>query len=102
MSLHLPERAATVIDHIPDESWEECLACPECHSQLESWAETLRCRSCATSWPIKDGVPHFVKSFRYWGEVPLEQMREVNAVAREASWRSALLESGEPSVQRAT
>jgi SAM-dependent methyltransferase len=48
-----------------------------------------------------NGVPHFVTDFPYWGEIPLQQMREVNAAAR-SHWKSALTDSQDPAVLQAS
>ena len=78
------------------------LACPNCHQRLETSSDSLTCAACGTHWPIIDGVPHFVSEFPYWGEIPQEQMREVNRHAAVGKWRSALLESRDPAVKRAS
>ena len=49
-----------------------------------------------------NGIPHFVADFPYWGEIPLEQMREVNRRAESGNWKSALLDSEDPLVRRAS
>jgi SAM-dependent methyltransferase len=43
-----------------------------------------------------------VSEFQYWGEIPQEQMQEVNRVAASGGWRAALLESSDTSVLRAS
>lgn len=76
--------------------------CPDCGGGLLESTEFLSCRQCDKCWPIADGVPDFVGEFPYWGEIPLEQMREVNRRAMAGSWRRALLDSSDPEVQRAS
>jgi SAM-dependent methyltransferase len=61
----------------------------------------LVCSGCRREWPILDGVPHFVKNFPYWGEIPQEQMQEVNRRAETGDWKAALLNHPAPVVQRA-
>ncbi|MBI2679976.1 MAG: methyltransferase domain-containing protein [Candidatus Solibacter usitatus] len=80
----------------------EDLACPKCETPLQSGRESLTCSRCNQSWPIEAGVPHFVQQFPYWGEIPLEQMEEVNRRAEAGSWKSALLDFDDPDVQRAS
>ena len=80
----------------------ESLVCPECGTRLAAEGGKLHCPQCGTGWPIVDGIPHLVGSFPYWGEIPLDQMREVNRLARINGWKRALLDSPEPSVQRAS
>jgi SAM-dependent methyltransferase len=77
------------------------LACPGCGSPLEQDADGLECLRCRSTWPVVDGVPHFVDEFPYWGEIPCEQMREVNHQAAKGSWKNALLQSPDPVVKRA-
>jgi SAM-dependent methyltransferase len=83
-------------------SWADLLRCPECGKKLHQDSEELHCSVCNQVWPVVSGVPHFVKDFPYWGEIPLEHMREVNRLAAEGPWKAPLLYSSEPSVQRAT
>ena len=80
----------------------ENLVCPDCGGPLDRAADKLDCPSCRQDWPIVDGIPHFVSEFPYWGEVPQEQMREVNRLAQTGNWKNVLTESPEPSVQSAS
>src|ERR1700682_5571853 len=77
------------------------LVCPECREPLQPEGERLHCPQCQNAWPIVNGVPYFVEDFPYWGEIPIEPMREVNRQARGGSWKAALLDSTEPAVARA-
>lgn len=83
------------------QAWTESLVCPECGTRLAAGGGKLQCPRCETSWPVVDGIPHLVSSFPYWGEIPLEQMKEVNRLAR-IGWKKALLDFPESSVQRAS
>ncbi len=78
------------------------LACPDCGHQLNQSDRAQVCTCCGKTWPVVDGIPHFVDDFPYWGEIPQEEMREVNRKAAAGSWKSALLDSTEPAVQRAS
>ncbi|HXI41387.1 MAG TPA: class I SAM-dependent methyltransferase [Bryobacteraceae bacterium] len=49
-----------------------------------------------------DGIPHFVREFPYWGEIPLKTMHEVNLRAQTGRWKDALLDSQDSAVQRAS
>ncbi len=80
---------------------EEFLACPQCHSKLASLDGVLVCSACRQRWPVIDGIPHFVTSFPYWGEIPLEQMLEVNRRAETGRWDSGLTDAQDPEVRRA-
>jgi SAM-dependent methyltransferase len=81
---------------------KECLVCPGCYAPLDEGARNLSCSGCGESWPVIDGIPHFIEDFPYWGEIPLEQMREVNRAAAAGPWRAALLDSSDPQVRRAS
>jgi SAM-dependent methyltransferase len=83
-------------------SWLDQLACPCCETRLRQEHDLLLvCPQCRQSWPIVDGTPQFVEEFPYWGEIPLQQMQEVNRRAA-TSWKSALLSSQDPVVKRAS
>ena len=77
------------------------LFCPKCRVTLRQTGETLDCPNCQGAWPIIDGVPHFVKTFPYWGEISVDRMQEVNRRAQAGSWKAALLDSPDPLVQKA-
>ena len=81
---------------------ERWLVCPACRETLRQSAESVACMRCQQRWPVVNGVPHFVKDFPYWGEIPLQQMQTVNRMAAANNWRAALVDSAEPSVQRAS
>jgi SAM-dependent methyltransferase len=89
------------VDFAAERSWIDRLACPTCGSPLEESAGKLACAECGKTWPVVDGVPHFVDRFPYWGEMPQEKMQAVNDRAAAGSWRAALLESGDAEVQKA-
>jgi len=82
-------------------AWLANLCCPSCGSRLQSDDNELNCAKCDRRWPVKDGVPMFVPSFPYWGEISQEAMTEVLRAAP-ASWRDALLHSPDPNVTRAS
>jgi SAM-dependent methyltransferase len=81
--------------------WAQWLVCPECGHALQQDGEILTCSPCQKNWPVNNGIPDFVGSFPYWGEIPLEQMQEVNRQVQRGPWKAALLDSPEPSVRRA-
>lgn len=82
-------------------NWTDLLVCPECGASLRQEGDRLLCGRCQREWPIVNGIPHFVEDFPYWGEIPLDHMRDVNRLAETGPWKSALLDSSEPSVLRA-
>jgi SAM-dependent methyltransferase len=51
---------------------------------------------------VIDGVPQFLEEFPYWGEIPLDRMKEVNRLAATGPWKAALLESPDPAVRKAS
>src|SRR5690349_16716448 len=77
------------------------IVCPECQSPVFAKEERLHCPACQRSWPVVNGIAHFVSDFPYWGEIPCGQMREVNRRAAHQGWKAALLESGDPVVLKA-
>ena len=96
-----PERfAAPPLEGAPEsESW---FVCPQCSTPLLQTEDRLRCPDCGEMTAIISGIPHFVKEFPYWGEMPLKDMLDVNRCAEMGSWRTALLQSSEPAVQNAS
>ncbi|MFI5394717.1 MAG: methyltransferase domain-containing protein [Candidatus Binatia bacterium] len=66
------------------------LCCPACSAMLASQEDQLRCNLCGAAWPLIKGVPRFVESPYYWGELPRELMQEVVHRARQNGWREAL------------
>ncbi len=83
-------------------SIDDRLACPQCESPLLELGEELLCSACQRRWPIINGIPHFVTTFPYWGEIPLQQMLEVNRRAEAERWDSALADSQDQAVRRAS
>jgi SAM-dependent methyltransferase len=78
---------------------EEILVCPDCGARLRQSGAELGCAGCGRAWPIVDGAPHFIGDFPYWGEVPLDDMLQINAAAARGSWKAPLLESSNRQVQ---
>lgn len=76
------------------------LVCPRCETNLQQSHQRLTCPRCDEHWPIINGVPHFIQEFPYWGEMPIDSMREVLRRAEQQSWREVLLHSPDPAVQR--
>lgn len=77
------------------------LVCPTCGARLGKRNEAFDCVQCRTVWPVINGTPHFIEEFPYWGEIPFEAMQRVNRDAAEQSWKTALADSAEPTVQEA-
>jgi len=82
-------------------AWLQELCCPACKVQLRSGDGDVVCPGCGQSWPVRDGIPNFVSSFPYWGEIPQETMTDVLRQGAK-SWRDALLTSEDPLVKRAS
>ena len=74
--------------------WETILACPICRTPFQSGlsqGSDITCAECGRAWPRRNGVPSFVDGQgRYWGEVSVEQMEQVLAVAESSGWRAAI------------
>jgi SAM-dependent methyltransferase len=83
-------------------NWFEGLVCPDCGAGVRHESDKLHCSRCRKTWPVVNGIPHFIAEFPYWGEIPQERMREVNRLAATGDWKEALLESPDPAVARAT
>ena len=71
---------------------DERLICPTCGAHLEEAPEALACASCARTYPLQGGVPIFVDSPTYWGEVPQDVIRAVLTRGREVGWQTAVTE----------
>jgi SAM-dependent methyltransferase len=78
------------------------IVCPECEVSLSADDGELACSGCGHSWPIVNGIPAFVQDFPYWGEIPIEQMLEVNRRAENGAWKAALTDFADPVVQQAS
>ena len=68
------------------------LCCPSCFSSLTRLDELIKCPSCGCSWPMRDGVPDFLEEDFYFGEIPRDEMKRLNARVREVGSRRALEE----------
>lgn len=68
------------------------LACPVCKVDLQTDGDRLECANCRSKWPLVNGIPQFVDSNEYWGELGItrETAQEVNLVAAERNWREAI------------
>jgi SAM-dependent methyltransferase len=94
--------AATVsqLEYAP---WQpKDLVCPKCQKGLRTDSHRLLCPDCGERWPVVDRIPSFIGDFPYWGEIPLEAMRQVNRDAANGNWRAALLDSPIPAVRHAS
>lgn len=85
----------------PVSTWTRDLVCPRCGRLFAKTLPVVECASCQLTWPVIDGIPHFITEFPYWGEMPIEQMREVNRRARAESWKAALIDTNDHVVKRA-
>jgi len=50
----------------------------------------MSCRDCQAQFAIVHGVPQFVTGDDYWGEIPVEDMRELLAAMQDSHWLDAL------------
>jgi SAM-dependent methyltransferase len=74
-----------------DAPWLDALACPKCSARFTINVEGLSCPTCRRSWPLRNGVPHFIETVRYWGEVPESDALRLLRDAEENGWRAAVL-----------
>ncbi|MCG3195643.1 MAG: hypothetical protein GHCLOJNM_00110 [bacterium] len=69
------------------------LCCPGCEGELaETSPGTLSCLGCGGRFPLtEERLASFSDPGAYWGEeFSLEEMREINALARAQGWREAV------------
>jgi len=76
-------------------------ACPRCGGGLDRSDHEYSCASCETTWPVIDGIPHFVSEARYWGEIPEPKLQRVLAATRTQHWKEVLGASEDPDIARA-
>lgn len=70
------------------------IVCPLCREGLLESIEEISCARCERKWPLKDGIPHFIDSNRYWGEPGISQevAQNINEEARKRNWHEVLKE----------
>jgi SAM-dependent methyltransferase len=51
-----------------------CFVCPDCRAPLAPAGE-LRCPACGSSWPTREGIPSFLSTDFYWGEITRQEMQ---------------------------
>jgi len=66
------------------------LCCPDCGGPVSRARDDLVCSSCGPVGRYIDGIPCFADPDYYWGEIPLESMREANHLALEIGWQAAV------------
>lgn len=71
--------------------WLNVMACPKCSARLSGDVEKLTCAGCRQSWPVRNGVPQFLETARYWGEVPESDARRLIEDAERNGWEPAVL-----------
>ena len=69
---------------------EIAFACPECHGEVQQHGAAHFCEKCGEVGRTIDGIPCFADPAYYWGEIPEEEMRQVNAAAVENGWQAAV------------
>lgn len=77
-------------------------ACPACRQPLDHQDGSLHCRHCNASWPVVNGIPHFIESAEYWGEPGLtpEIMRQITRQMETQRWAEVIRDHPEPSVRQ--
>ncbi len=61
----------------------ELYHCPGCGGPIKKIEDALECEKCVNVYPLTHGIPNFIKEDRYWGNLPLEEMRRINAFIEE-------------------
>lgn len=68
------------------------LVCPECKGPLEKRENILVCQNCKENYTVRSGIPDFVGSFEYWGEISPWNMKKLLDTAHKEGYLSALSE----------
>ncbi len=66
------------------------LVCPQHKTSLLSQDGSYYCPSGGHAFPFINGVPHFVESDFYWGEIPQSAMQEILAVMAKSGYQAGL------------
>jgi SAM-dependent methyltransferase len=75
-------------------------ACPSCVGPLGSSDDAHRCDSCGRSWPVIDGIPHFVSEAPYRGEISESKLQNILEATRTRHWRDVFRTSNDPDMAR--
>lgn len=65
-------------------------SCLDCESILDRAGDQFICPSCSRTYPIRDGIPSFVKEDFYWGNLLQEDMQELIGRMKSQNWQEAL------------
>jgi SAM-dependent methyltransferase len=78
------------------------LSCPNCRMGLKWGDDSIQCAGCGAKWPVVKGVPNFVSSSEYWGEVGLtrEVMRQIVKEMEVRNWRQVIQNHPSQDVRR--
>ncbi len=66
------------------------LACANCQGLITRSADALSCPRCGRVGEYHADIPRFSSQEFYWGEIPRQQMQELNEQARRVGWRRAI------------
>ncbi len=75
--------------------------CLNCRGELILEDQRLICKRCGSFWPIVEGVPHFLNTAPYWGEISEDIFRDINNQIKAKYWRTVFEESDIPEVREA-
>ena len=78
------------------------LCCPKCRLDLRWGDDSIQCSGCGAKWPVVKGVPNFVSSSDYWGEVGLTQaaIQQIIKEMEVRNWRQVIQDHPSPDVRR--
>src|SRR6266850_5491702 len=71
-------------------------ACPRCGHWLKRSNARYTCDGCEHSWPVVDGIPHFISDAPYWGEIPEAKLRWVLDQMRARHWTEVFRAADDP------
>ncbi len=75
---------------------ENICCCPICKGDLV-WLETLiTCKKCGEKYPIREGIPCFLKEPQYWCMISREKMNDINKYIQQHGWEKGFKEQVPP------
>ncbi len=66
--------------------------CLDCAGELKRKDDHYICQSCAKNWPIRFGIPYFVREDFYWGNLSREEMNSLLESIHNSYWEDVVKE----------